>query len=250
VSDAPLLRARGLSVRYGAVRAVHGVDLEVAEGEFVTLLGANGAGKSSTLLALSGVVPSRGEITFAGADLRRMGTRRIVRRGLVQVPERRAIFPELSVAENLVLGAWCRRRGSELDADRATVAAALPHLTELAERRAGSLSGGEQQMLVLAKALLGRPRLLLIDELSLGLAPLVVRSLFDVLWEINRRGVSVLLVEQFAALALRHAHRAYVLENGRLSFAGPAETLRADPAILHSSYLGAVPPQSGAGAAP
>jgi branched-chain amino acid transport system ATP-binding protein len=244
--DQPLLTVRGLTVRYGAVRAVQGIDLDVHEGEFVALLGANGAGKSSTLLAVSRVVPSQGSMSFRGEDLRKLAGHQIVRRGLVQVPEQRAVFPDLTVAENLQLGAWSRRAGADLDADRRSVTEVLPRLGELARRRAGSLSGGEQQMLVLGKALLARPRLLLIDELSLGLAPLVVRDLFEVLWEINRRGVAVLLVEQFASLALRQGHRAYVLQNGRITFAGSADTLRSDPAILESSYLGAVPTGKGA----
>ena len=233
-----LLSVEGLEVSYGLARAVQGIDLTVGAGEVVALFGANGAGKSSSLLAISGVVPSRGRVVFDGADLRGMLPYQIVRRGLVQVPERRAIFPDLTVRENLGVAAYARNAGPELDADRALVSETFPKLEELAGRRAGSLSGGEQQMLVLAKAFLAGPRLLLVDELSLGLAPRVVQELFAVLANIRDKGVAILLVEQFVPLALRLADRVYALEKGRVVAEGPAQTFRDDPTILRRAYLG------------
>ena len=234
----PLLVVSGLEVTYGLARAVQGIDIEVHAGEVVALLGANGAGKSSTLLAISGVARSRGRIVFDGEDLRGLEPYKIVRRGVVQVPERRAIFPDLTVRENLAVAAYARAPGADLDADRALVHETFPHLDGLASRRAGSLSGGEQQMLVLAKALLAAPRLLLVDELSLGLAPRVVQELFGVLSRIRERGVAILLVEQFVPLALRLADRVYALEKGRVVAEGPAQTFRDDPTILKAAYLG------------
>ncbi|MGH2794831.1 MAG: ABC transporter ATP-binding protein [Actinomycetota bacterium] len=234
-----LLDVAGLDVSYGSARAVQDIALSVGAGEVVALLGANGAGKSSTLLAISGVVPARGRIAFDGENLRGLEPYQIVRRGLVQVPERRAIFPDLSVRENLAVGAYARKPGPALDADRALVRDTFPRLDHLAGQRAGSLSGGEQQMLVLAKALLAGPRLLLVDELSLGLAPRVVQELFAVLARIREKGVAILLVEQFVPLALRLADRAYVLEKGRVVAEGDAQKFRDDPTILRSAYLGA-----------
>jgi branched-chain amino acid transport system ATP-binding protein len=234
----PQLDIDGLEVAYGPARAVQGISLEVAPGEVVALLGANGAGKSSTLLAISGVVPSRGRVVFEGEDLRGLEPYEIVRRGLVQVPERRAIFPDLTVRENLAVATYARKPGPELDADRTLVGETFPRLAELSSRHAGSLSGGEQQMLVLAKALLAGPRLLLVDELSLGLAPRVVQELFGVLSRIRDKGVAILLVEQFVPLALRLADRVYVLEKGRIVADGPAQAFRDDPNILRSAYLG------------
>jgi branched-chain amino acid transport system ATP-binding protein len=234
----PLLNVRGLTVSYGLAPAVSGIDLTVEAGEVVALLGANGAGKSSTLLALSGVIRRGGSVSFDGEDLAGLEPYEIVRRGLVQVPERRAIFPDMTVAENLAVGAYARKAGSALDADRALVRDTFPRLDELATRRAGSLSGGEQQMLVLAKALLAGPRLLLVDELSLGLAPIVVQELFNVITSIRDKGVAILLVEQFVPLALRLADRVYVLEKGAVVAEGPAQMFRDDPSILRSAYLG------------
>ena len=235
-----LLSIDGLEVSYGPARAVQGIGLTVGRGEVVALLGANGAGKSSTLLAISGVVPARGRIAFDGEDLGGLEPYQIVRRGLVQVPERRAIFPDLTVRENLTVAAYAREPGPAFDADRALVRDTFPRLSDLSGRRAGSLSGGEQQMLVLAKALLGGPRLLLVDELSLGLAPLVVQELFSVLSRIRDNGVAILLVEQFVPLALRLADRVYVLEKGRIVADGEAQMFRDDPTILRSAYLGRV----------
>ncbi|MGH2728679.1 MAG: ABC transporter ATP-binding protein, partial [Actinomycetota bacterium] len=221
-----LLSVEALEVSYGFARAVQGIDLTVGRGEVVALFGNNGAGKSSTLLAISGVVASRGRVAFDGEDLRGLRPYQIVRRGLVQVPERRAIFPDLTVRENLGVAAYARKAGPELEADRALVRDTFPRLDELAGRRAGSLSGGEQQMLVLAKALLAGPRLLLVDELSLGLAPRVVQELFGVLSKIRENGVAILLVEQFVPLALRLADRVYALEKGLVVADGPAQRFR------------------------
>ena len=238
MAETALLSVRGLSVSYGRTRAVNQLDLDIAPGETVALLGANGAGKSSTLLALSGVVPATGETVFDGVRIDDRPPHEIVRAGLIQVPEQRAIFPDLTVAENLEVGGYTRTAGPDLEADLAMVHEALPRLAQLRNQRAGSLSGGEQQMLVLAKALFGGPRLLLIDELSLGLAPIVVRDLYRILGQIRERGVSILLVEQFVPLALRLADRALVLQKGEVVFRGTASELRARRDILEASYLG------------
>jgi branched-chain amino acid transport system ATP-binding protein len=228
----------GLTVEYGRARAVHGVDIEVHAGEAVALLGANGAGKSSILLAISGIVPAGGRVVFDGADLLRQRPDRIVRRGVVQVPEARAIFPAMTVEENLRAAAYFRRKDPNLPADRTFVDETLPKLRTLAGRPAGALSGGEQQMLSIAKALLAHPRLLLVDELSLGLSPRVTSELFEVLGEIKRRGTSILLVEQFVPLALRLADRGYVLEKGLITATGPAAELARRQAHLTAAYLG------------
>ncbi|MBW3662319.1 MAG: ABC transporter ATP-binding protein [Actinobacteria bacterium] len=233
-----MLSVRGLSVSYGRTRAVVDLDLDIAPGETVALLGANGAGKSSTLLALSGVVPSSGEVVFDGDRIDGRHPHEIVRAGVIQVPEQRAVFPDLTVAENLEIGGFAHPAGADLGADLAMVHEALPRLKDLARQRAGTLSGGEQQMLVLAKALVGGPRLLMIDELSLGLAPIVVRDLYRVLSQIRERGVSILLVEQFVPLALRLADRALVLQKGEVVFSGTAAELRSRRDILEVSYLG------------
>jgi len=225
-------------VSYGRTRAVQGIDLTVGPGEIVALLGANGAGKSSTLLAISGIVACSGRISVDGTDVSGQRPERIVARGVVQVPEARAIFPGLTVDENLAVAARLRRRDPDLPADRANVLEIFPKLVELRRRRAGALSGGEQQMLAIAKALLARPRLLLVDELSLGLAPKVTGMLFEALEEVHRRGAAILLVEQFVSLALGLAERVYVLEKGRVATAGTSAELRADRERLAGTYLG------------
>ena len=236
--ESPLLCVEGLAVSYGRTRAVQGIDLTVGTGEIVALLGANGAGKSSTLLAISGIVPASGRIAVDGCDVRGDRPEHIVARGVVQVPEARAIFPGLTVDENLAVAARLRRKDPELAADRAFVEEIFPKLVELRRRRAGALSGGEQQMLAIAKALLALPRLLLVDELSLGLAPKVTAMLFEALEEVHRRGAAILLVEQFVSLALRLAERVYVLEKGRIATAGGSAELRADRERLAGTYLG------------
>lgn len=234
-----LLDVRGLVVSYGKAIAVRGIDLDVRPGEVVALLGANGAGKSSTLLAISGVVPASGSIEFDGQTIAGTSPHLIARRGLVQVPEERAIFPDMSVRENLEVVTHHRRDDPGLGQDWELVRDALPRLAELDNRRAGALSGGEQQMLVLGKALLTGPRLLLIDELSLGLAPLVVQQLFEVLEQVKSSGVAILLVEQFVSYALGVADRAYVLQKGDVIAAGTTDEIHADIDALTAGYLGA-----------
>jgi branched-chain amino acid transport system ATP-binding protein len=232
-----LLELHDVEARYGAVKALHGVSLEVAEGEIVAVLGANGAGKTTTLRAISGTVRRGGEIVFGGRRLgRRTGADEAARLGIAHVPEGRGTFSELTVWENLRLGAYTRRDTVPHDYDR--VLRLFPRLAERRGQQAGTLSGGEQQMLALARALMARPRLLLLDEPSLGLAPIVVRGIFDVLRKLNEdEGLTVLVVEQNARLALRSAHRAYVLETGRVAVAGSAAELRADDTV-RKSYLG------------
>jgi branched-chain amino acid transport system ATP-binding protein len=233
----PLLQVEELRAGYGPVPALHGVDVAVDEGSVVAMLGPNGAGKTTTLRALTGMVRTSGRITLAGRSLAGLPPERIVRLGVAHVPEGRGTFPALTVHENLRLGAWCRRDGG--------VAADLDRwygvFSRLAERRwqaAGSLSGGEQQMLAIARALMLRPRVLLLDEPSLGLAPLVTRELFEVLARVKREeGTTMLLVEQNANLALELAEYAYVLEAGRTVLAGPVATVRADEHVRRA-YLG------------
>jgi branched-chain amino acid transport system ATP-binding protein len=232
-----LLELHDVEARYGPVKALHGVSLEVAEGELVAVLGANGAGKTTTLRAISGTVRRGGEVVFGGKRLgRRVGADEVARLGIAHVPEGRGTFSELTVWENLRLGAYTRRDTVPHDYDR--VLRLFPRLAERRGQQAGTLSGGEQQMLALARALMARPRLLLLDEPSLGLAPLVVRGIFDVLRKLNEEeGLTALVVEQNARLALRSAHRAYVLETGRVAVAGSAAELRADESVRRS-YLG------------
>jgi branched-chain amino acid transport system ATP-binding protein len=233
-----LLEVSNLSVRYGGVEAVRDVSFSVDVGGIVALIGANGAGKSSTLLALSGLVrPWSGAIRFAGEDITGVRADRIVRTGLVHVPEGRAILRPLSVEENLELGAWTRRDEAAMRAARDRVYGLFPRLAERRRLQAGSLSGGEQQMLAIGRALMSSPKLLLLDEPSLGLAPILVKQIFDIIREINSQGVSILLVEQNAHKALSVARRGYVLENGRIAAEGPAEALKSDEKI-QEAYLG------------
>jgi len=229
-----LLALRDVEARYGPVKALHGVSLEVGESEFVAVLGANGAGKTTTLRAISGTVRRTGDVRFAGKRLRT--PEGAARAGVAHVPEGRGTFGELSVWENLRLGAYRRRGGIGDDAKR--VFALFPVLERRREQQAGTLSGGEQQMLALGRALMSRPRLLLLDEPSLGLAPLVVKEIFDVLAKLNREeGTAVLVVEQNANLALVAAARAYVLEVGRVVVDGASDELRANESVRRS-YLG------------
>ena len=234
----PLLDVRGLSVTYGGIAAVKGVDFALQAGETVALIGANGAGKTTILKALIGLLPARaGDILFAGESIAGTPAYRLARRGISLVPEGRGVFARLSVLENLQLGAYCRTDASGVRADIARMYELFPRLHERREQAAGTLSGGEQQMLAIARALMNRPRLLLLDEPSMGLAPLMVQKIFATIRAIAREGVTILLVEQNAKLALQVSARAYVLENGRMTLSGPAATLRADPAIRHA-YLG------------
>jgi branched-chain amino acid transport system ATP-binding protein len=232
-----LLEVRGLEVRYGGIAAVKGIDLEVGEGEMVCLIGANGAGKSSTLRAVAGVFqPKSGAVRFRGRDLAGVPAFQRARSGLIMVPEGRGVFAQLTVEENLSMGAYPRSDG-EVESDRVRVLELFPHLAERRRQVAGTLSGGEQQMLAIGRALMSRPTLLALDEPSMGLAPLVAVKIFEVIRDINRGGVSVLLVEQNARAALALAARAYVMESGTIALSGDARTLLADPRV-REAYLG------------
>jgi branched-chain amino acid transport system ATP-binding protein len=234
----PLLEIAGLAVNYGHIRAVHQVDLTIQPGEIVALIGANGAGKTTTLLAVSGLLkPSAGTISFDGKDVGRLHPQEIVQRGLVQVPEGRAILTTLTVRENLELGAYSRRNRREAARDLEEVMDRFPILRERGNLPAGNLSGGEQQMLAIGRALMGRPRLLLLDEPSMGLAPLVVHEVFAILQEINQTGTSILLVEQNARQALRVAHRGYVLETGKVVLSDTCRNLLENQKVIEA-YLG------------
>ena len=232
-----LLEVAALEVRYGGIRAVKGIDLEVNEGELVCLIGANGAGKSSTLKAICGLVPTRlGSVRYAGEELSALPVHELPRRGLALVPEGRGIFPQLTVAENLAMGAFTRRDAAVAE-DLERMHSLFPRLLERRSQTAGTLSGGEQQMLAIARALMSRPRLLLLDEPSMGLAPMLVAKILEVVREIARQGVTVLLVEQNARLALEIASRGYVMESGAISLAADARSLLADPRV-REAYLG------------
>ena len=232
-----LLEAKGLEIQYGGIRAVKGIDLAVGEGELVCLIGANGAGKTSTLKALCRLIQSRAEVLrYAGEDLRTAPVHALARKGFVMVPEGRGIFAQLTVQENLAMGAYARAR-ADLSGDLEQQYATFPRLKERRAQIAGTLSGGEQQMLALARALMSRPRLVLLDEPSMGLAPLMVTRIFEVVREIAARGVTILLVEQNARLALELASRGYVMESGRITLAGDARSLLDDPRI-REAYLG------------
>jgi branched-chain amino acid transport system ATP-binding protein len=231
-----LLELDGVEARYGPVTALHDVSLTVGEGEIVAVLGGNGAGKTTTLRAVSGLVATSGEVRFAGERITKASPERVARAGIAHVPEGRGLFNELSVRENLRLGAYLRRDG--FDADHERVRGYFPWLEERRDQQAGTLSGGEQQMLALARALMGRPRLLLLDEPSLGLAPLIVREIFSIVTELNEKeGLAVLVVEQNAKLALRSSSRAYVLEVGRVALEGPSAEL-AENESVRKAYLG------------
>lgn len=233
-----LLELRDLSVHYGGIRALHGISLRVEEGEIVALLGSNGAGKTTTLRAVSGLVPaSAGEIHFDGAPLRKKSADEIVRLGIGHSPEGRRVFSRMSVRENLALGAYTVRSKSVL-AERLDYALeTFPRLRERLNQRAGTLSGGEQQMLAIARALMSGPRLLMLDEPSLGLAPIMVQTIFSVVKSINERGTTILLVEQNARQALQIANRGYVLETGSIRFEDSGANLLANPAVAEA-YLG------------
>jgi branched-chain amino acid transport system ATP-binding protein len=233
-----LLKVSGLKVRYGAIEAVKGINFELLRGQITTLLGANGAGKSTTLLALSGLVKaSSGSILFDGNEMRGAAPHRIVARGLVQVPEGREILTTLTVRENLLLGSYRRKQTSETAADLARMMALFPRLKEKLDSRAGDLSGGEQQMLAIARALMARPRLLLLDEPSMGLAPILVGEIFRTLSQLNQTGLTILLVEQNVRQALRIAQRAYVMENGAIELSGASSDLMHNPKVI-DAYLG------------
>ncbi len=233
-----LLSVENLHVRYGAVEVLQGLDLEVRAGEIVALIGANGAGKSTTLMAVCGILPATaGRVCLGGREIQGVAAEERVALGITQVPEGRRIFPRLTVHENLLMGAARRRDRTEIEQGMREALDLFPILRQRARQLAGTLSGGEQQMLALARGLMARPKLLLLDEPSLGLAPKVVADLFAVIRRIHRMGVAMLLVEQNAYQALQVAQRAYVLQTGAVVLHGPAERLREDPAVKRA-YLG------------
>lgn len=231
-----MLKIDNLKVNYGGIEAVKGISLEVEEGSIVTLIGANGAGKSTTLRTIAGLVPARsGNISFMGKEITGMPTNEIVSRGITLVPEGRKVFPDLTVLENLKIGAYLRK--DNLDEDIRWVYSLFPRLEERSWQAAGTLSGGEQQMLAVGRALMSRPKLMMMDEPSLGLAPLVVKGIFDIIKEVNKQGVTILLIEQNANMALHVADKGYVLETGRITLSGPGKDLLKDEAVK-KAYLG------------
>jgi branched-chain amino acid transport system ATP-binding protein len=233
-----MLSVRSLQLGYGAIVAVRGIDLDVGTGELVAVIGANGAGKTTSLNGIAGALPARaGSIVFDGEDITRLPVHERVRRGMSLVPEGRGIFARLTVAENLDMGAYLRRDAAGVRADLERGYALFPRLAERRRQLAGTLSGGEQQMLAIARALMGRPRLLLLDEPSMGLAPLVTRLIFDTIRSISAERVSILLIEQNARAALELATRAYVLESGRVTLAGPSAAILSSDGVRRA-YLG------------
>ncbi|MEA2754903.1 MAG: branched-chain amino acid transport system ATP-binding protein [Aliidongia sp.] len=234
-----LLEIRNLRLAYGRIEAVKGIDLDIAEGATVSLIGSNGAGKTTVLRALSGLLrPRAGSIRFDGTDLSGQPPHRIARRGIVQVPEGRQIFAQMSVAENLRMGGYLVTDAAQYAERRAQILALFPRLNERLTQPAGLLSGGEQQMLAIGRALMAEPRLLLLDEPSMGLAPLFVEEIFAIIETLKRRGITILLVEQNARAALDISDYAYVLESGRITLSGPAATIADHPDII-AAYLGA-----------
>ncbi|MEV1287566.1 ABC transporter ATP-binding protein [Micromonospora sp. NPDC049679] len=233
-----LLEIENVSLLYGRIQALHGISLTVNEGEVVALIGANGAGKSTTMRAISGIRPiAGGSIRFEGEDISKLRADLRVRRGLCQAPEGRGIFPGMTVLENLDMGAYTRRDRAGIAADLDRVLELFPRLAERRKQAGGTLSGGEQQMLAVGRALMSRPKLLLLDEPSMGLAPMLIQQIFSIITEINQQGTTVLLVEQNAQQALSRAHRAYVLETGRIVKSGSGQELLHDPAVKEA-YLG------------
>lgn len=236
-----MLQVQNLHVSYGSIKALHGVSLEVPQGAIVTLIGANGAGKSTTLRALSGLVKSTGSIRYKGEEITGLPANKIVAKGLCHVPEGRMIFPNLTVVENLRMGAYLQRDRAWIAAQTDYVFGLFPRLKERCTQSAGTLSGGEQQMLAIGRALLSKPDFLMLDEPSLGIAPLLVRTIFERIVEINReQGLTILLVEQNANLALDVSTYAYVLETGKVLLEGPGAVVKADPRV-REAYLGVAP---------
>jgi branched-chain amino acid transport system ATP-binding protein len=233
-----LLEVRGLKVSYGGINAVKGIDLDVQDGELVTLIGCNGAGKTTTLKALSGLVkPSAGQVRYNGKDITAQPSHLLVRQGLALVPEGRGVFGRLTVDENLAIGAYTRRDRAGIAADRERILGWFPRLSERRAQLAGTLSGGEQQMLAIGRALMSRPALLLLDEPSMGLAPLMVHKIFEAIRAVAAEGVTLLLVEQNAKLALDLCHRGYVMESGSIALADSARALLINPQV-RQAYLG------------
>lgn len=233
-----MLKITNLHVAYGGIKALRGIDLEVPEGKIVTLIGANGAGKSTTLRTISGLVPAtQGSITYNGKELLGMPINKIIEEGIVMVPEGRRVFPDMSVLENLKIGAYLRSDKAAIEEDIKWVYSLFPRLEERHWQMAGTLSGGEQQMLAVGRALLSRPKVLMMDEPSLGLAPLIVKGIFDIIKEINKAGMTVLLIEQNANMALHVADVGYVLETGQITLTGPGKELLTNEAVK-KAYLG------------
>jgi len=235
-----VLKISGLKVAYGGIKAVKGVDLEVAKGELVTLIGANGAGKTTTLKAITGTLPPckvEGAIEYLGQPLRGTQSFRMVRQKLAMVPEGRGVFTRMSIHENLLMGAYTRDDKAAIDADIEKWYTVFPRLKERSSQLAGTLSGGEQQMLAMARALMSHPTLLLLDEPSMGLAPIMVEKIFEVIRDVSQQGITILLVEQNAKLALQAAHRGYVMDSGAITMTGNARDMLNDPRV-QAAYLG------------
>ena len=235
---ATLLKVTGLKVSYGGIQAVKGVDFEVHEGELVTLIGSNGAGKTTTMKAITGTLGiNDGDIEYMGKSVKGQGPWDLVRQGLAMVPEGRGVFARMTIVENLQMGAYTRTDTSELDADIDKVFAIFPRLKERAKQLAGTMSGGEQQMLAMGRALMARPKVLLLDEPSMGLSPIMVDKIFEVVNDIHQRGTTVMLVEQNASRALALANRGYVMDSGEVTMSGDAKALLNDPKV-RAAYLG------------
>ena len=234
-----LLQAKQLRVAYGGIEAVKGIDFEVREGELVSLIGSNGAGKTTTMKAITGGLPLRGgEVQYLGKSISGQGPWDLVRQGLAMVPEGRGVFTRMSITENLLMGAYTRSDKGGIAADMEAMFALFPRLKERKDQLAGTMSGGEQQMLAMARALMARPKVLLLDEPSMGLSPIMVSKIFEVVRDVSAQGMTMLLVEQNAARALQAAHRAYVIESGLITMAGAAQDLLHDPKV-QQAYLGA-----------
>jgi branched-chain amino acid transport system ATP-binding protein len=232
-----MLKVKGLQVNYGGIQAVKGVDLEVGQGELVTLIGANGAGKTTTMKAITGLKPYGGDIEYMGQSIKGVPTHELLKRGLAMVPEGRGIFARMSILENMQMGAYLRNDTDGIHKDTERMFGFFPRLKERASQYAGTLSGGEQQMLAMARALLSRPKLLLLDEPSMGLSPIMVEKIFEVVREISKEGLTVLLVEQNARLALQAANRGYVMDSGIVTMSGDAKIMLDDPKV-RAAYLG------------
>jgi len=238
IMTVPLLELRKLAVAYGGIQAVKGIDLHVAEGELVCLIGANGAGKTTTLKGICSLLPVRsGTVQYAGSDVTGRPAFELVRQGLAMVPEGRGVFGALTIEENLQMGAYTRNDRAEVRADTERVFDLFPRLRERRRQTAGTLSGGEQQMLAIARALMSRPRLLLLDEPSMGLAPLMVQKVFETILAVSKEGVTILLIEQNAKLALEVSNRGYVMESGEITLTGGADSMLHDPKV-RAAYLG------------
>ncbi len=233
----PVLKVTNLEVAYGGIQAVKGIDLDVHAGELVALIGANGAGKTTTLKALTGDLPWRGQVELFGDSISKVPTHELVRRGMALVPEGRGVFARMTIMENLQMGAFVRTGAGEIAADIEQMFTLFPRLRERTQQLAGTMSGGEQQMLAMARALMGRPRLLLLDEPSMGLSPILVEKIFEVIRAVSATGTTILLVEQNARLALGCANRGYVMESGRITLTNSAAALLEDPRV-RSAYLG------------